>query len=97
MEMPVGDALDLAVAHATCEPGHRLRPEVAAVGHDRGDHLANTLRSSRQVFLGEEVAGKFVVDFNEEVREPHAPSLILQPLSAGSEAKRHWPSSLTVT
>ena len=79
MEAPVGEPLDPVVAHAVGELGHRLRPEVAAVGDDGRDRLAHVAGAP---FASErERAGKAerVVDLDQEVRQPDPPHPAPEP------------------
>jgi hypothetical protein len=46
MEIPVGDALDIGIGDVIGEAGHRIRPEVTAIGHDGGHDLADLIRGA---------------------------------------------------
>ena len=60
----------------------RVDAEIATVRHDRGQHGADVFRRRLLALSGrEEIAGKakLIVDFDQEVGQPHAAHLLCQP------------------
>jgi hypothetical protein len=81
-ELPVADAFELVVGDVRDELRHRVRADVAAVGHDRGEQRADVLRRRLlPLRRRHEVPceAHVVVHLDEEIRQPDATHALRQP------------------
>ncbi len=74
---------NLMVCDAISETGHRVRADVAAVGHDGGQDLAHVVGFALSLLPGRhELVGEvqIVIDLNQQFRQLYDPQVLAQPL-----------------
>ena len=90
MQIPVRDLLDVGIGHIRGQACHGLRAEIAAIGHDGRDDLADVVRRARRALAqGQEVPGpvEALIDREEEVGEADRGDLVPEPRAQTRHAR----------